>query len=67
LFGTGAAIVFKGSGFYQTDYRSEGYKKAAAADKGSGDSTTSATNSESKGKDKSEPKKGESPKKKSAE
>jgi putative FmdB family regulatory protein len=33
LFGTGAAIVFKGSGFYQTDYRSESYKKAAAADK----------------------------------
>ena len=33
LFGTGAAIVFKGSGFYQTDYRSEGYKKAAEADK----------------------------------
>ncbi|MEM6692152.1 MAG: FmdB family zinc ribbon protein [Planctomycetota bacterium] len=32
LFGTGAAIVFKGSGFYQTDYRSEGYKKAAKAD-----------------------------------
>ena len=32
LFGAGAAIVFKGSGFYQTDYRSEGYKKAAAAD-----------------------------------
>lgn len=32
LFGTGAAIVFKGSGFYQTDYRSEGYKKAQAAD-----------------------------------
>jgi putative FmdB family regulatory protein len=32
LFGTGAAIVFKGSGFYQTDYRSEGYKKAAEAD-----------------------------------
>lgn len=33
LFGTGAAIVFKGSGFYQTDYRSEGYRKAAEADK----------------------------------
>lgn len=33
LFGTGAAIVFKGSGFYQTDYRSESYKKGAAADK----------------------------------
>jgi predicted nucleic acid-binding Zn ribbon protein len=33
LIGTGGAIVFKGSGFYQTDYRSESYKKAAAADK----------------------------------
>jgi putative FmdB family regulatory protein len=29
LFGTGAAVVFKGSGFYQTDYRSDSYKKAA--------------------------------------
>ena len=29
LFGTGAAIVFKGSGFYQTDYRSDSYKKGA--------------------------------------
>jgi putative FmdB family regulatory protein len=33
LFGTGAAIVFKGSGFYQTDYRSDSYKKRAAEDK----------------------------------
>lgn len=33
LIGTGGAIVFKGSGFYQTDYRSDSYKKAAAADK----------------------------------
>ena len=33
LIGTGGAIMFKGSGFYQTDYRSESYKKAAAADK----------------------------------
>lgn len=32
LIGTGAAVLFKGSGFYQTDYRSEGYKKAAAAE-----------------------------------
>ena len=31
--GPGAAILFKGSGFYQTDYRSESYKKAAEADK----------------------------------
>jgi putative FmdB family regulatory protein len=33
LIGTGAALIFKGSGFYQTDYRSESYKKAAAAEK----------------------------------
>jgi len=30
LIGPGAAIVFKGSGFYKTDYRSESYKKGAA-------------------------------------
>ena len=29
VFGPGAAILFKGSGFYQTDYRSESYKQAA--------------------------------------
>jgi putative FmdB family regulatory protein len=33
LFGTGAAILFKGSGLYDTDYRSESYKSAAKADK----------------------------------
>jgi hypothetical protein len=32
LIGTGAAVIFKGSGFYQTDYRSESYKKAADAE-----------------------------------
>ena len=35
LFGTGAAVVFKGSGFYQTDYRSESYKKGAEKDNSS--------------------------------
>jgi putative FmdB family regulatory protein len=35
--GPGAAILFKGSGFYQTDYRSESYKKAAKAEKPPGD------------------------------
>ncbi len=30
--GTGAGIIFKGSGFYETDYRSEGYKKDAKAE-----------------------------------
>lgn len=36
LMGTGAALMFKGSGFYTTDYRSESYKKSASADKPSG-------------------------------
>ena len=30
--GTGGGILFKGSGFYQTDYRSENYKKGAKAE-----------------------------------
>jgi putative FmdB family regulatory protein len=34
LIGAGGAIVFKGSGFYKTDYRSESYKKGAAAESG---------------------------------
>lgn len=29
LIGSGGGIIFKGSGFYQTDYRSESYKKGA--------------------------------------
>src|ERR1043166_3901905 len=29
LLGTGAGLIFKGSGFYSTDYRSESYKAAA--------------------------------------
>jgi putative FmdB family regulatory protein len=32
LFGTGASIIFKGSGFYETDYRSESYKAGAKAE-----------------------------------
>jgi putative FmdB family regulatory protein len=32
LLGTGAGLIFKGSGFYITDYRSEGYKEAAKND-----------------------------------
>jgi len=36
LLGTGAGLIFKGSGFYITDYRSEGYKKAAKSESGGG-------------------------------
>ena len=47
----GAGIIFKGSGFYQTDYRSEEYKKAAKADKESSDgkSGTDAAKPDRKG------------------
>jgi putative FmdB family regulatory protein len=48
LFGSGAAIVFKGSGFYQTDYRSESYKKAAKADKEASSGSKSESKSDSK-------------------
>lgn len=40
--GAGAAILFKGSGFYQTDYRSESYKNAAKADKPASEPATPA-------------------------
>lgn len=42
LLGTGAGLIFKGSGFYITDYRSEGYKQAAKKD-GGGSSESSST------------------------
>ena len=32
LMGTGGGILFKGSGFYQTDYRSSGYQEKAKQD-----------------------------------
>jgi len=47
LIGTGAAVVFKGSGFYQTDYRSDSYKKSAAADSSSSSSSSSSNDSSS--------------------
>ena len=48
--GAGAGLIFKGSGFYITDYRSEGYKKKAGeaskpADGGAAKSETSKTES----------------------
>lgn len=38
LLGTGAGVIFKGSGFYITDYRSSSYKEAAKKDGGGGSS-----------------------------
>jgi putative FmdB family regulatory protein len=49
LIGAGAGIIFKGSGFYQTDYRTESYKKARKSDKA--DSTTAVSEKKSEAKD----------------
>lgn len=51
LIGTGGAIIFKGSGFYQTDYRSDSYKKAAKADKESGSTSGSSKGSDASSKE----------------
>lgn len=53
IISAGGGILFKGSGFYQTDYRSESYKKGADAAKkssegGSASTTSGSTGSESK-------------------
>lgn len=45
--GSGAGLIFKGSGFYTTDYRSEGYKAAAKKDS---ESSKPAAKSDSKSK-----------------
>src|SRR6185436_4317883 len=47
LFGAGGGLIFKGSGFYQTDYRPDSYKKAAEADKPKTESTDSSKDSAS--------------------
>ncbi len=46
LIGSGAGVIFKGNGFYQTDYRSESYKKAEEKEK----SKPEETKSKSEGK-----------------
>jgi len=63
LIGTGAGLIFKGSGFYITDYRSEGYKEKAKAEGGASDSKKGddgGNTTESKPADKKESTKKES-------
>ena len=48
IISAGAGILFKGSGFFSTDYRSESYKKAAKADKELGSSSPAAKESTDK-------------------
>lgn len=45
--GAGAGFIFKGSGFYITDYRSEGYKKAKSESTKATDSTPKSDSSKS--------------------
>ena len=54
--GAGAGILFKGQGYYQTDYRSQSYKDAAAKDKASNSSSSSdsSTSSSDSGTSKSD-------------
>ncbi len=42
LIGIGGAVIFKGGGFYETDYRSEGYRKAEEADRSSSEAKPEA-------------------------
>jgi len=51
LIGAGAGVIFKGSGFYQTDYRSESYKKAQESEKKTADKDSGKKETETKTKD----------------
>jgi len=65
LIGTGGAVIFKGGGFYETDYRSEGYRKDAEADRTSteakqaagSETTSSGSTGDAGGPGKTEPSK----------
>ncbi len=65
LIGTGAAVIFKGSGFYETDYRSDSYKKAAKADQKAAEAKPEKKETAAK-KDDSPAKKSKEPAKKPA-
>ena len=51
LLGTGAGLLFKGSGFYETDYRSESYKSGQNADKSTASKSKSSESSKKKSGD----------------
>jgi len=50
--GTGSGIIFKGSGFYATDYRSASYKKGEKKESSSGSSDSSSKSSDTASKKK---------------
>jgi putative FmdB family regulatory protein len=49
LIGLGAGIIFKGSGFYETDYKREGSKKASEPEGGEAAKSDTSTTSGSDG------------------
>ena len=69
LIGTGSGVIFKGSGFYETDYRSQSYKEAEKKEKGTADTGDTKKKAETKTEDSKtsdKSKKGKTNKKKSA-
>ncbi|MCX7386738.1 MAG: zinc ribbon domain-containing protein [Planctomycetales bacterium] len=55
IISAGGGIIFKGSGFYQTDYRSESYKQGAEAAKKASDTSPAASSDSGKTETKSPP------------
>jgi putative FmdB family regulatory protein len=64
LIGTGAAVLFKGSGFYTTDYRSESYKAGAKSEAPAKAETPPKTETSAKTTEKKETKPAPAPAKK---
>ncbi len=60
LIGPGAGVLFKGSGFYQTDYRSDAYRKAAQKEMPSTSSASDSSKDTPSGRTDGEIKKGDS-------
>src|SRR5689334_17561088 len=55
LIGTGAGLIFKGSGFYITDYRDSSYKDKAKSESGEPAKTDAKTESKTEAKSESKP------------
>jgi putative FmdB family regulatory protein len=47
LIGKGTGVIFKGNGFYETDYRSDSYKKGRESEKSSAKSSTKKADKDS--------------------
>jgi len=60
LIGSGAGVIFKGSGFYETDYRSKSYNSGKQKEKGGASTTKTEPKSNSKTEAKSESKSSDS-------